>query len=213
VCLSAQRTETALPVPGGLPVIDHVLPPLRDPLGFLVSLPDRGDLVQIRIGPFFRAVVVCDPELTRQVPGLGLASWIITETLRLYPPVWMLTRRAVTDTELGGYRIPARTSIVNSSYLLHHHGGLFDDPERFDPERWDDRRTAAPHGAFIPFGGGPRRCIGDQFGMTMATLPLAAVTARWHLEPMPGHGPRPRASATFRPLGLLMHAAARPGHT
>jgi cytochrome P450 len=149
VCLFAERTETALPAPGGLPVIGHVLPLLRDPLGFLVSLPGRGDLVQIRIGP----------------------------------------------------------------YLLHHHGGLFDDPGRFDPDRWDDRRTAAPHGAFVPFGGGPRRCIGDQFGMTTATLSLAAVTARWHLEPVPGQGSRPRASATFRPVGLRMHAAARPGHT
>jgi cytochrome P450 len=151
------------------------------------------------------------PPSMEHLPRLGLATRIITEVLRLYPPAWMLTRLAVTDTELGGYRIPAGTPIVYSPYLLHHHDGLFDDPERFDPDRWDDRRAAAPHGAFIPFGGGPRKCIGDQFGMTMATLSLAAITARWHLEPVPGHGPRPGVSATLRPRGLRMRAVARSG--
>jgi cytochrome P450 len=159
------------------------------------------------------AVLGGAPPSIEHLPRLGLASQIITETLRLYPPVWMLTRVAVTDTELSGYRIPAGTSVVYSPYLLHHHGGLFDDPERFDPDRWDGRRAVAPHGAFIPFGGGPRKCIGDQFGLTMATLSLAAITARWHLELVPGHEPRPGASATFRPLGLRMRATARLGCT
>jgi pentalenene oxygenase len=169
----------------------------------------RNPAVAERLRAEVDAALGGEPPGLEDLPRLPLAGRIITETLRLYPPAWMLTRLAVSDTELGGYRIPAGTTIAYSAYLLHHNAGLFPDPERFDPGRWDDRHAAVPRGAFVPFGGGARKCIGDQFGLTLATLTLAAVTARWRLEPLPGHDPRPRPSLTLRPAGLRMRAAAR----
>jgi hypothetical protein len=150
-----------------------------------------------------------EPDAER-VSRLELAGRVITETLRLYPPVWMLSRKAAVGTELRGYRIPAGTSLFYSPYLLHHDSNLFEAPERFDPGRWAGRAPGPPRGAFIPFGSGPRKCIGDQFGVTMATLSLAAITARWHLEPMPGRWPRPAAALTLRPRGLRMRVSTRP---
>jgi cytochrome P450 len=157
------------------------------------------------------SVLAGAPPGTEHISRLELTGDIITETLRLYPPVWMLSRKATADTQLGGYRIPAGTSLFYSPYALHHDGNLFEAPERFDPDRWHGRATVPPRGAFIPFASGPRKCIGDQFGITMATLSLAAITARWHLEPGPGNRPRPATALTLRPRGLRIRVSARPG--
>ncbi|GAA5188727.1 cytochrome P450 [Rugosimonospora acidiphila] len=147
------------------------------------------------------------------LPRLALTGRIITETLRLYPPLWMLTRVTTAPVQLGDHRLPANTTLVYSPYLLHHRGDLFEDPERFDPERWDGDHRPSRRGAFIPFGSGPRRCVGDQFGITMATLSLAAITARWRLQSLPSHPPRPTAALTLRPRGLQMRATVRATHT
>ncbi|XXX81532.1 cytochrome P450 [Sorangium sp. So ce134] len=144
------------------------------------------------------------------LPKLELTSRIITETLRLYPPIWLLTRSAVVDTHLGGHPIPAGTTIAYSPYLIHHRPDLYPDPERFDPDRWDGtRRPPPPRDAFIPFGGGARKCIGDQFGTIEATLALATLAARWHLRALPGQLVRPAVSASLRPHGLRMRASRR----
>jgi len=144
------------------------------------------------------------------LPKLELAGRVISETLRLYPPVWMLSRVASEDTDLGAHHVRAGTSFIYSPYLLHHQASMFEAPERFDPDRWDGSGGPPPRGAFIPFGGGPRRCVGDQFGTTMATLSLAAIAARWNLEPQPGRRPRPAPALTLRPPALRMRIIARP---
>jgi pentalenene oxygenase len=118
------------------------------------------------------------------VPQLELASQIITETMRLFPAGWLLTRRTANDCELGGHPVPAGTDVIYSPYLLHHRADLFPDPDRFDPDRWAGDAPRPPRGALIPFSGGPRKCVGDAFAMVEAPLILAYVAARWRLEPM-----------------------------
>jgi cytochrome P450 len=120
------------------------------------------------------------------IPKLKLTARVITETLRLYPPAWIFTRLTTTDTELAGQHLPAGTIVVFSPYVLHHRTDLYPDPDRFDPDRWhDDNAHPLPRGAFTPFAGGTRKCIGDVFAMTQATLALASIATRWQLNPLP----------------------------
>lgn len=144
------------------------------------------------------------------LPHLGLVNRIITETLRLYPPGWIISRLVTTDTQLGDHRVPAGATVMFSPYLIHHRPDLYPEPERFDPDRWlPERAKAIRRDAFIPFGGGARRCMGDQFGNTEAVLALATIAANWRMEPVGGTRVRPVAEASLRPHGLRLRATAR----
>ncbi|MFJ2095505.1 cytochrome P450 [Streptomyces sp. NPDC087901] len=144
------------------------------------------------------------------LPALQLTGRIITETLRIRPPLWLLTRIATGDTELGGLRIPAGTTLIYSPYLIHHRSDVYPNPDQFDPDRWTDDETANKfRGSLIPFGGGARKCIGDTFAITQATLALASITARWHLEAVENSRVRPVIRATLGPGGLRMRCVAR----
>lgn len=144
------------------------------------------------------------------LPQLKLTSQVITETLRLYPPAWLLTRSAVVDTHVGGQPIPAGTIIAYSPYLIHHRADLYPDPERFIPDRWAGTHRLPPtRDTFIPFGAGPRKCIGDQFAMIEATLGLATIAAHWHLESLSGQPVRPSVGVTLHPHERRMRAVAR----
>lgn len=146
------------------------------------------------------------------LPALKLTSRCITETIRLWSPGWLLTRAVAVDTHLGGHFIPAGTTIVFSPYILHHRPDLYPDPERFDPDRWDNaERPAPPRDAFIAFGSGPRKCIGDQFVMIESTLALAAIVSRWQLRSVPGQPVlADKRNRVLQPRGLRMRAVARP---
>ncbi|MER7462460.1 cytochrome P450 [Streptomyces sp. NPDC097981] len=140
------------------------------------------------------------------VPKLVHTQRIFTETLRLYPPAWMYTRMTTQDTELGGHPLPAGTDVLISPYVIHRSPDLFADPETFDPDRWlPERAKDVTRGSYLPFGAGSRKCIGDVFGMTEATLALAAIASRWRLRSVPGAAVRPRAqmSLTAGPLPMV----------
>jgi cytochrome P450 len=144
------------------------------------------------------------------LPALELTGRVITEVLRLWPPAWMFMRTVTADTKLDGHHLPAGTTVVYSPYLLHRHPGLFENPERFDPDRWLPARARdLQRDAFVPFGGGARKCIGDTFAMTEATLALAMITARWRMELVPGQRVRPTPVVTLRPKNLRLRAALR----
>lgn len=145
------------------------------------------------------------------VPELALTQRILTETLRLYPPAWMFTRMTTQETELGGTRLPAGADVLVSPYVIHRIPELFPEPETFDPDRWLPARAGdVARGSYLPFGGGSRKCIGDVFGMTEATLALAALAARWRLHPAaPGTTVRPRAAMSLVPGPLPMVVAPR----
>jgi cytochrome P450 len=144
------------------------------------------------------------------IPKLKLTARVITETLRLYPPAWMMTRLTTTDTELAGQHLPAGTIVVFSPYVLHHRTDLYPDPDRFDPDRWqDDNAHPLPRGAFTPFAGGARKCIGDVFAKTETTLALASIATRWQLDPTPGTRVRPALRFILAPRSLRMRLRQR----
>ncbi|WP_409239785.1 cytochrome P450 [Streptomyces sp. PA5.6] len=144
------------------------------------------------------------------LPHLPYTYQVLTETLRLFPPAWMVTRTVTEDTQLAGHPLPAGTTLLYSPYLIHHRADLYCDPERFDPDRWEpEQATTLPRGAFTPFGAGARKCMGDTFGMQEATLTLATITACWKLDLPPANTTRPQARATLRPHPLHMRLHQR----
>ncbi|MFD4137280.1 cytochrome P450 [Streptomyces goshikiensis] len=156
------------------------------------------------------SVLAGRPATHADLPRLELTGRIITETLRLWSPAWFFTRMCTADTRLGQYAVPSGTTILYSQYLLHRQADLYPDPERFDPDRWAPDHPSPPRReAFIPFGGGARKCIANRFATSTTVLALATIAARWRLRPLPGTHVRPAVAAVIRPGGLRMRAVAR----
>jgi cytochrome P450 len=146
------------------------------------------------------------------LPRLRYSEMVLKESMRLYPPAWMLSGRiAVEDCRLGGYHVPAGTMLVLSPWVTQRDGRFFAEPERFLPERWeDDQEKRLPRFAYFPFGGGSRMCIGQAFAMMEAKLLLAAVAQRFRLDLRPGQTIVPQPSITLRPKhGVKMTLARR----
>jgi cytochrome P450 len=136
---------------------------------------------------------------------------VITESMRLFPPAWILSRTLTADADFGGWHAPAGTLVAVSPLLLHHDARWFPEPERFDPSRWiDGRRDAVPRHAYLPFGTGPRSCIGEQFAWAEATTALAVICSRWTARTVSGTMVTPQYRVTMRPSpGLPMQVTAR----
>lgn len=116
--------------------------------------------------------------------ALPLTGRVINESLRLYPPAWLVTRTVTEETQLAGHVLPAGSAVAYSPYILHRRADSFPSPGRFDPSRWlPNAESPPPRNTFIPFAAGPRKCIGDTYAVTVVTLALASITARWSLEP------------------------------
>ncbi|VVJ20381.1 Cytochrome P450-related protein [Amycolatopsis camponoti] len=127
---------------------------------------------------------------------------VVEEVMRMYPPVWLLPRIAQADDEIGGYHVPAGSDVVVVPYTLHRHPGFWTDPERFDPERF----TAAerpPRYAYLPFGAGPRFCIGNSLGVMEAVFVLAMAARDLELRKVPGKVVEPEAMLSLRVRGGL----------
>jgi cytochrome P450 len=131
---------------------------------------------------------------------LPYTRMVLAESMRLYPPAWALGRRAITDHELDGYLIPARSIVLLSQYIMHRDPRFYAHPERFDPERWTpEAQSGRPKFSYFPFGAGPRQCIGEQFAWMESTLVLATIAQRWRLRLVSGHPVEPRPLITLRP--------------
>lgn len=156
------------------------------------------------------AVLAGAPASFDHLPQLELTDRVVTETLRIQPISWIFTRCVTSDTELGGHRLPAGTAVVLSPWIIHHRPDVYDEPARFDPDRWltQDKRSARD-GTMIAFGSGSRRCIGEQFGKIESTLALATIVSRWQLRTLPGSSVRPTIATVNHPRGLHMRATAR----
>ena len=128
---------------------------------------------------------------------------VITETLRLYSPVWILPRRALVDVELGGHLLRAGSRIFFSPYALNRDARLHHDPDRFDPDRWaTDYSKSDMRATFFPFGQGIRNCIGEGFAWTESTLLLSVIAAHWQLRLADGAAVHPTVSSTLVPSEL-----------
>jgi len=114
------------------------------------------------------------------LPNLPYTDAVITEAMRVYPPVYLVGREATRELELGGYRVPRGTTVFMSQWVSHRDPRWFPDPEAFRPERWmDGLAKRLPRYAYYPFGGGPRVCIGNTFALMEAMILLATVGQRY----------------------------------
>lgn len=134
------------------------------------------------------------------VAQLKYTEMVLAESMRLYPPAWAVGRLAMAETEIAGYIVPAKALVLMSQYVMHRDPRYFSDPLRFDPERW----TAAagesrPQFSYFPFGGGPRRCIGEGFAWMEGVLLIAALAQQWRMRLVPNHPVALKPVITLRP--------------
>ena len=131
---------------------------------------------------------------------LTYTEMVLTEAMRLYPPVWVMGRRAVSSYKVGKYYVPAGAIILLSQYVMHHDERYYPEPDRFDPDRWTPgARAALPKYAYFPFGGGPRLCIGEQFAWMEGILLIATLAQKWKMRLVPGHPVKLQPLITLRP--------------
>ncbi|GAC1644438.1 MAG: cytochrome P450 [Acidobacteriaceae bacterium] len=141
---------------------------------------------------------------------------VIKEAMRLYPPIWAVVRSPIEDCDIGGYRVPAGSTVLMSQWVMHRDPRFYPDPERFDPDRWVDGRgpgtpASIPKFAYFPFGAGPRTCIGASFAMMEAVLVLATAAQQFQIRLAPDCLPEPLPSITLRPRhGIRVVLARRP---
>ena len=145
------------------------------------------------------------------IANLRYTRMVIEESMRLYPPAHTTGRQPIKPDEILGHRIPAGAEVLIMPWLIHRKPQLWEDPERFDPERFAPERAAErPRFAYIPFGAGPRICIGAAFAMTEAILILATIAQRYRLRLKPGHPIEPQGLITLRPrYGMQMFLERR----
>jgi cytochrome P450 len=125
---------------------------------------------------------------------------VFAESMRMYPPAWILVRRALNDYSINDYHIPARSILLMSQFVMHHNEKYFPNPFEFDPERWTpEAKESRPKFSYFPFGGGPRICIGEGFAWMEGILVLATMAQRWKLRLVPGHHIELQPLVTLRP--------------
>jgi cytochrome P450 len=135
---------------------------------------------------------------------LTYTTMVVQEAMRLYPPVWILPRQAIQDDEVGDYHVPAGSDVLVCPYTLHRHPQFWEEPDRFDPDRFDQNVDAyRPRYSFIPFGAGPRFCVGNHLGLMEATFAVAMVMRDLCLTTVPGYKVVPQPMLSLRVRGGL----------
>ncbi|MBI1757932.1 MAG: cytochrome P450 [Actinobacteria bacterium] len=180
-------------------------------LGWTFALIDRHPEVRARLHA--EAVQVLGDRMPahEDLHRLRYTAMVVEEVMRLYPPVWILPRQAQADDEVGGYHVPGGADVLICPYTLHRHPGFWDTPERFDPERFDPSRAShRPRYAYIPFGAGPRFCVGNSLGLMEATFTIAMITRELRLATAPDHRVVAEPMLSLRVRGglpMTVHAA------
>jgi cytochrome P450 len=159
------------------------------------------------------------PPSVDDLPALRFTRSVVSEAIRLYPPAWIMGRRLLTDMRIGGWDLPSGSIVLGPPWVLHRDPRFWDRATSFVPERWldadgayDESAPGQPRGAWIPFGFGNRRCVGEQFAWTEAVLLVAALARRWRVQLVPGSPIDMQAAVTLRPRhGLPMTVARRAG--
>jgi cytochrome P450 len=132
------------------------------------------------------------------IAALEYTTRVVQECLRVYPPVWLISRTPTEDDEIGGYHIPAGSMILLSALVAHRHPDFWENPEGFDPDRFlPERSEGRPRHAWLPFSAGPRKCIGDYFGVLEMQIVLSMVVNRFKVSVVPGHRVVPKPGITL----------------
>ncbi|AZP20319.1 cytochrome P450 [Streptomyces aquilus] len=175
-------------------------------LQVLAEHPEHADRVRDEV----ESVTGGRPVAFDDVRSLRHTNNVVVEAMRLRPAVWILTRRAVTDTELGGYRIPAGADIVYSPYAVQRDPKSYKGSLEFDPDRWlPERVKEVPKYAMSPFSVGNRKCPSDHFSMAQLSLITAALATKYRFEQVAGSDDGTRVGITLRPHKLLLRPVPR----
>lgn len=144
-------------------------------------------------------------------PRLPYTRRVLTESMRLFPPAWVIGRRAISEYTIGEFQIPPRAIVFMSPYVMQRDARFYPEPLRFRPDRWTPEFEAAlPKFAYFPFGGGVRQCIGEQFAWMEGVLVLATIASRWRLELDPTQRILPQPLVTLRSrYGMKMRTVRR----
>jgi cytochrome P450 len=205
--LSARDEETGEHMPDDL-VRDEAVTMLlaghettANALAWALHLLGADPQVQRRLGAELDDVLGGRLPGAADVPLLPYTAAVLRESMRLYPPAWVLARRLLTPREVCGYQLPAGAVLVFSPWVVHRDPAWWPEPDSFQPQRWLSEPVERPRYAYFPFGGGPRQCIGRTFAEMEGILTLATLCRRWWLEPAGGAPVTPHAVMTLRPAG------------
>ena len=139
---------------------------------------------------------------TEDVARLQYTEKVVSESIRLFPPAWGIGRRSLVDQTIGPYRVPADSIVLLSPFVTQRDPRFFSEPDEFKPERWTaEWKSSLPQFSYFPFGGGPRRCIGEGFAWAEAILVLATLCQRWRVRLDQSKAVEPQALFTLRPRG------------
>jgi cytochrome P450 len=170
----------------------------------------RNPEAETRLHAELDAVLGDRPAGVADLPNLSYTQAVVSESLRLRPPVWAMGRTAVAGHRANGHTIAPGSIVVIAPWLLHHDERWWPEPLTFRPQRWlGDEQERRPRYAFLPFGGGPRVCIGEPFARLEAAMILASVGRRWRFEAAVDREPDLQAVITLRPRGGLPMVARR----
>jgi cytochrome P450 len=157
-------------------------------------------------------VDIGDDATTTILERLPFATAVLNESMRRYPPAWAIARRAVEPHRAAGFELPAGAVTIVSPWLLHHDPRWWKEPDAFVPDRWLEPDPDRPRAAFLPFGAGPRMCVGEPFARLEALVLLARIARGWRFEADPTLVVGLQPAITLRPRGgIPMRAVARPG--
>ena len=167
--------------------------------------------VEARMHEELDRVLGGNPPQMEDVNRLPYVEKIFSEAMRLYPPVWVVGRRALREIEIGGYQIGKGSIVLASQYVTHHDARYFPEPFRFDPERWNPEAVAArPKFSYFPFSAGSRQCLGEAFAWMESVLAIATLAQRWRLGLAQGHRVELQPQLTLRPKnGMRMRVGRR----
>ncbi|MGH3860292.1 cytochrome P450 [Actinokineospora sp.] len=173
-------------------------------VGWALYLMDQHPEVAARLRDEAIAVLGDRTPVLEDLKSLTYTNMVLEEAMRLYPPVWILTRRSVGEDEVGGYHVPAGADVMVCPYTLHRHPEFWDAPEKFDPDRFDpSRANTRPRYAYLPFGAGPRFCVGSHLGLMEATFVISMLAREMTLKLVPGYEVIPEPMLSLRVKGGL----------
>ncbi|GAA2553197.1 cytochrome P450 [Winogradskya consettensis] len=173
-------------------------------LGWTLSLIDGHPDVAARLREEAIGALGGELPVYEDLHRLPYTTMVVEEAMRLFPPVWLLPRRATAGDEVGGYLVPAGADVLICPYTMHRHPGLWDNPDSFDPERFTpERQRGRARYAYIPFGAGPRVCVGSNLGMMEAVFIVAMLAREFRLSLPVGHRVTPEPMLSLRIRGGL----------